>query len=62
MKKLALVLLGVLAVAIPVFAQVQQLDLNLSGRLDAITGGILITLSHSTSPTPASTQTASRAR
>ncbi len=41
MKKFALVLLGVLAVAVPAFA-IQQLDLNLSGRLDAITSGILI--------------------
>jgi hypothetical protein len=41
MKKIALVLLGVIAVAFPALA-IQQLDLNLSGRLDAITSGILI--------------------
>ena len=41
MKKLALVLLGVLAVALPSFA-IQQLDLNLSPRLGAITGGLLL--------------------
>lgn len=41
MKKIALVLLGVLAVAIPSFA-IQQLDLDLSPRLAANTSGIVI--------------------
>lgn len=41
MKKTALVLLGVLAVALPSLA-IQQLDLNLSGRLNTITTGLLV--------------------
>lgn len=41
MKKIALILAGVLAVALPALA-IQQLDLNLSPRLQATTGGLLL--------------------
>lgn len=41
MKKIALIALGVLAIALPSFA-IQQLDLDLSPRLHAFTSGVLV--------------------